>query len=66
MRLKKITSIIIFYILIITIFLTATYWGSAATTAIAQQIPLNRQNTVIIDAGHGGEDSAGDAAAHAD
>jgi len=56
MRLKKITSIILFYILILSVFLTVTYWGSAATTAIAQQIPLNRQNTVIIDAGHGGED----------
>ena len=56
MSLKKITSIVLFYILIISVFLTATYWGGEATSAIAQQIPLNRQSTVIIDAGHGGED----------
>ena len=56
MSLKKITSIVLFYILIISVFLTATYWGGEATSAIAQQSPLNRQSTVIIDAGHGGED----------
>jgi len=56
MRFKKIVSIVLFYTLIISIFLTATYWGSAATTAIAEMIPLERQHTIIIDAGHGGED----------
>lgn len=56
MRLKKIISILSFYTLIISIFLTAVYWGSAATSVIAQQLPLERQNTVIIDPGHGGED----------
>lgn len=56
MRLKKIASIVLFYTLIISIFLTATYWGSAATSAIAEMIPLERQHTVIIDAGHGGVD----------
>lgn len=56
MRLKKIISVLSFYTLIISIFLTAVYWGSTATSVIAQQIPLERLNTVIIDAGHGGED----------
>ena len=56
MSLKKTISILSFYTIIISIFLTAVYWGSAATSVIAQQIPLERQNTVIIDAGHGGED----------
>jgi len=56
MRFKKITSIILFYILIISVFLAATYWGSAATTAIAEMIPLERLHTIIIDAGHGGVD----------
>ena len=56
MRLKKSISTLLFYFLIVAFFLTATYWGSAATTAIAQMIPLERQNTVIIDAGHGDPD----------
>lgn len=42
--------------LIVSIFISATYWGSAATSAIAQRIPVERGNTVIIDAGHGGVD----------
>ena len=56
MRLRKIISVILFYILIISVFLTATYWGSIATTVIAEKIPLKRNNTIIIDAGHGGID----------
>lgn len=56
MRLRKIPSIILFYLLIISVFLASAYLGSAATTAIAQLIPLERQYTVVIDAGHGGED----------
>lgn len=49
-------TLILIYILIVSVFLTATYWGSAATSVIAQKIPLERQNTIIIDAGHGGVD----------
>lgn len=56
MGLKKLLSIVLFYILIVSVILTATYWGSAATTAVAQIIPLERNHTVIIDAGHGGVD----------
>lgn len=56
MRLRKLVSVMLFYILIVSIFLTATYWGSAATTTVAQMIPLERHHTVIIDAGHGGVD----------
>lgn len=56
MSLRKFTSVLLFYILIVSVFLTAAYWGSAATTAIAHRIPLERHHTVIIDAGHGGVD----------
>ena len=56
MKMRKITSVVLFYILIVSIFLTATYWGSTATTVIAEKIPLKRYNTIIIDAGHGGID----------
>ena len=56
MKIRKSLSVILFYALIISIFLTATYWGSTATSAIAQMIPVERGYTVIIDAGHGGVD----------
>ena len=56
MNIRRTLSIVLFYILIVSIFLTATYWGSTATSAIAQMIPVERGNTVIIDAGHGGVD----------
>ena len=56
MKIRKSLSVILFYTLIVSIFLTATYWGSTATSAIAQMIPVERGYTVIIDAGHGGVD----------
>ena len=56
MKIRKSASILLFYILIVSLFLTATYWGSRATSVIAQKIPMERKHTVIIDAGHGGED----------
>ena len=56
MKLQKIASIALFYLLIVSVFLASAYWGSTATTVIAQRIPLERHHTVIIDAGHGGED----------
>ena len=56
MKIRKSLSVILFYTLIVSIFLTATYWGSTATSAIARMIPVERGYTVIIDAGHGGVD----------
>ena len=56
MRLGKIGSMMLFYVLIVTIFLTASYLGSAVTSTIAQMVPLERSHTVVIDAGHGGVD----------
>lgn len=41
-------------ILILTL-LTA-HWGSRAVTVIAENIPIPRENIIIIDAGHGGVD----------
>lgn len=56
MKIRRFVSVLLFYTLIVSIFLTAAYWGSAATSVIAQKIPLERYHTVIIDAGHGGVD----------
>lgn len=39
---------------IIVIFLSAGY--SAAVTTVAERAPISRQNIIVIDAGHGGED----------
>lgn len=55
-KIKRICSAVVFYLLIIGIFLAAVYLGSAATSVIAQKIPLERDHTIVIDAGHGGED----------
>ena len=56
MKFRKILSVLLFYILVVGIFITATYWGSRATTVVAHLIPMERNFTVIIDAGHGGID----------
>lgn len=52
---KRIATIVI-YVLIITCFIVVTYGTNLATTTVAQLIPMQRNATVIIDAGHGGVD----------
>lgn len=47
---------ILTYILIIGFFLLAIQWGSRTVTVIAEQLPVEREHCIIIDAGHGGED----------
>lgn len=44
------------YLTVVSFFLAATWWGSRAVTVISQEIPLERDHTIVIDAGHGGED----------
>ncbi len=56
MKIQKVCSAVLFYALVISIFLGAAYLGSAATSVVAQRIPVDRMHTVVIDAGHGGED----------
>ncbi len=45
-----------FYLLVAILFLGITRGGSRAVTAIHQQKPVERQHTIVIDAGHGGID----------
>lgn len=45
-----------FYLLIVILFVGIAAWGSRTTSAIAQNRPVERENTIIIDAGHGGID----------
>lgn len=44
------------YVAVVSFFLGATWWGSRAVTVISQRLPVERSHTVVIDAGHGGED----------
>lgn len=56
MKFKQIGALTALYLLIAGILLAAAYYGSMATSVIAQKIPVPRDHTVIIDPGHGGED----------
>lgn len=56
MKVKRFSAAAIGYLLIIGLFLSLAYWGSLATSAISEWIPLERDVTIIIDPGHGGED----------
>lgn len=56
MKLRSIGGQIITYLLILGLFTALTYGGSKAVSVIAQMIPLERERTIVIDAGHGGVD----------
>ena len=56
MKLRRLYSAVITYLIVVGLFLTATFWGSEAISVIAQRIPMERDHTIIIDAGHGGPD----------
>lgn len=45
-----------FYLLTAIVFIGIAMWGSRTTTTIAQNRPIDRENTIVIDAGHGGID----------
>lgn len=46
----------IFYITFSICFLIGLHWGNRAVTAISQSISAPQRHTIILDAGHGGED----------
>ena len=56
MKGKKRGRIVLLYVLVVGLFLAATYLGSAATSVVAEWIPVKRDHTIVIDPGHGGED----------
>lgn len=56
MKGRQAINVVAAYGIILSVFLTVTYYTGKATTVIAQMIPLEREYTVIIDAGHGGVD----------
>ena len=56
MQLKRYAGIVLTYILITGSFIALARWTSLATTTVAQMIPMERNHTIVIDAGHGGVD----------
>ena len=56
MGMKKCAPAALGYLLVVGIFLSGTWLGSRAVTAMAQRTPVERSRTIVIDAGHGGED----------
>lgn len=56
MKFKKYAGIILVYALTIGSFGVIAYWTSLATSTVAGMIPLERNHTIVIDAGHGGVD----------
>lgn len=44
------------YSLTVACFLCAVFLGSRAVSVMAESVPMERENCIIIDAGHGGED----------
>ena len=53
---KKYAEMTLVYIAVVGIFLSAAWVGSRAVTVMALREPLEREHTIVIDAGHGGED----------
>lgn len=56
MQLKRYAGIVLTYILITGSFIALARWTSLATTTVARMIPMERNHTIVIDAGHGGVD----------
>lgn len=56
MNREKWIGLLPFYLLVVVLLLGAAHIGSDAVTTIAQSLPVERECTIIIDAGHGGVD----------
>lgn len=56
MEMKKCAVQVLTYLIVVSIFLGITCLGNHAVSVISQEIPLERKYTIVIDAGHGGED----------
>ena len=53
---EKWIGLLPFYLLVVVLLLGAARLGSDAVTTIAEEIPVQREHTIIVDAGHGGVD----------
>ncbi len=53
---KKGNQLLLVYLTTIAFFLLLSHWGSRTVTVLAENTPLSRERTIVIDAGHGGVD----------
>ena len=53
---KNHAEMALIYMAVVGVFLGITWAGSRTVTAMAQKEPVARAHTIVIDAGHGGED----------
>lgn len=56
MKVRKFSALALIYGGVVGFFLAAAWAGSRAVTVMAQRAPAERAHTIVIDAGHGGED----------
>lgn len=56
MKRENLFGMLPYYLLALIVFIGAAHFGSAAVTTAAQNRPVERQVTFVIDAGHGGID----------
>ena len=56
MNMKEYAGMALLYAAVAGIFLTAAWAGSRTVTVMAERSPVERDHTIVIDAGHGGED----------
>lgn len=53
---KKYAEMALIYMAVVGVFLGITWAGSRTVTVMARREPVEREHTIVIDAGHGGED----------
>ena len=56
MKHKELFSVVITYVLIVSSLIVTASLVSEVTTVVAQLTPIERNHTIVIDAGHGGPD----------
>ena len=56
MKKKEYAEMALVYAAVAGLFLAAAWAGSNTVTVMAQRSPVERDHTIVIDAGHGGED----------
>ena len=56
MKHKELISVVITYVLIVSSLIVTASLVSEVTTVVAQLTPIERNHTIVIDAGHGGLD----------
>ena len=56
MGMKKYGPAVICYLVVVGVFLSGAWFAGRTVTVMAQRAPVEGRRTIVIDAGHGGED----------